>query len=108
MGMAIARERFEGITASPPAWGDVGAERVRIIGLVSQHLVESGVRQQVDGLRNAGGLAGREDEPQEIAEPIDEDVELATQAAARAPDGLILSPPLRRRHADVPGQWCYR
>ena len=45
------------------------------------------------GLRAVVDLAGRRDQSQWVAESVDGDVDLGGQAAARAPDRLILKPP---------------
>jgi hypothetical protein len=45
------------------------------------------------GLRAVMDLTGRGDQAQRVAESIDGDVDLGGQAAARAPDRLILNPP---------------
>ncbi len=70
-----------------------GAQFVRIIGLVSQHLAEGKALEKINGLRDVGRLTGRENEAQRIAKPVDKDVDFAAQPSARASDGLILSPP---------------
>ena len=78
------------LTTSP---GNEGAQFVRIIGLVSQHLAEGKALEKINGLRDVGRLTGRENEAQRIAKPVDKDVDFAAQPSARASDGLILSPP---------------
>jgi hypothetical protein len=80
--------------------GDGGADAVGIVGLVGDHVLGPLAFEQRLGLRGvlwgAGSpqprrvrLAGREDEPDELAERVDEQMDFAAQAAPRAANRLI-------------------
>ncbi len=73
---------------------DGGSEAVRIISLVRQEVFPFQSLDQILGLDAVMNLARGHDEADRIAQAVDGNVDLAGQAAARAPDGLILSPPL--------------
>jgi hypothetical protein len=53
-------------------------------------------------------LAWPQNEAREVAQRIDQRHDPGRQPAARSADGLISSPPLRRRRAGGPGRWCRR
>ena len=76
-----------------PGAVEVGAEAVRVIGGVGDQGLARQSSDQPLGLGDVAHLAAGEDEPQGIAQAIDGDVDFARQAAARAADGLSLSPP---------------
>jgi hypothetical protein len=64
-------------------------ERVRVVALVGDQRVGLEVFEQRLGLRDVGGLSGRERQRDRIAECIDDGVDLGCQSAARAADGLV-------------------
>jgi hypothetical protein len=86
---------------SRPQGGDNGAgaesevrsEFVGVISLIGNDVAGHEAVDQGLGLRAVMDLAGRRDQSQRVAESINGDVDLGGQAAARAPDRLILNPP---------------
>ena len=66
---------------------------IGVVGLVGDEVLTRGVGDQPVGLGDVVRLAAGEDEAQRITQSVDGDVDFACQAAARASDGLILSPP---------------
>ena len=83
-GQALAQPAgIECLVADKSQAGDAGHENVKAGDVVT--------------------LARQEHEAHQIAKRIDERRNLRGQAAARLADGLILSPLLRRCHADGPG-----
>ncbi len=65
---------------------------IGIIGHVGEEVLAWQAGDQALGLGDVANLTAGEDEAQRIAQTIDGDMDLARQAAARASDGLILSP----------------
>ena len=66
---------------------------IRVERLIGQESVEvHAIDQRLDPLYVVG-LAGQENKVGKVAERIDQSNDLGGQSAARAPDGLILSPP---------------
>ena len=59
----------------------------------SEQVLERKTADQVFGLEDVVHLAWGQDEADGIAEGIDTNVDLRTQAAARTPDRLIFAPP---------------
>ena len=76
-----------------PGAAEAGAEAVRVVGGVGDQGLARQPGDQPLGLGDVAHLAAGKDEPQGIAQAIDGDVDFARQAAARAADGLSLSPP---------------
>ena len=74
--------------------GQVGADRVAVKSLVGEKSAEIEVCQKRSDTSAVMSLSRQPDEPHEIAQRIDPGDDLSRQAAAGAPDGLILSPPL--------------
>ena len=72
---------------------DSGAEAIGVKALVGEQVLERKAADQVFGLEDVVHLAWGQDEADGIAEGIDPDVYLRTQAAARTPDRLIFAPP---------------
>ena len=70
-----------------------GAEAIGVKALVGEQVLERKAADQVFGLEDVVHLAWGQDEADGIAEGIDPDVYLRTQAAARTPDRLIFAPP---------------
>ena len=61
--------------------------------LVGQESIEgNAIDQRFDAL-HVVGLTGQENEVGQVSERVDQSNDLGGQSAARAPDGLILSPP---------------
>ena len=79
-----------------------GAQPIDIEGYVGQQRVEVDILDQWLDADTVMTLARHQDEAHKIAQRIDQRHDLGCQAAARPADGLILSPPLRRRHAGGP------
>jgi hypothetical protein len=77
------------------------AQPIDIEGFVSQERIELNIFDQRLDTDAVMTLPRQKDEAHEIAEGIDQCHDLGRQAAARAADGLILSPPL----APVPCWW---
>ena len=79
------------------------AQPVGVKGAVCE---EVAARQTVDQRRRAAqivGLAGQEAEVDQVAQSIRQGHDLAGHAAARAPNGLALSPPF----APCPWRWTF-
>jgi hypothetical protein len=70
-----------------------GSEFVGVVGLVGDDVAGDKAVDQSFGLSAVVNLAGGGDQPQRVSERVDGDMDLGGQAAARAPDRLILSPP---------------
>jgi hypothetical protein len=68
------------------------AELVVVVSLVGNDVIGVEAVDQGFSLRAVVDLAGGRDQAQRIAQSVDGDVDLGGQAAARAPDCLILSP----------------
>ena len=93
MGLAVGLGRDHGDGA---AGVEVRPEPVDVEGFVAEQGPEG---DALDQRRHADGvvaLARQQDEAHEVAEGIDQGDDLGGQAAARAADGLIPGPPLRR------------
>ena len=71
----------------------VRSEGIGVEGLVGDQDLGGQAADERFGLGDVVRLAGGETNAQRIAERIDGDVQLGAQPPARAPDGLILSPP---------------
>jgi len=71
----------------------VRSEGIGVEGLVGNQDFGGQAADECFGLGDVVRLAGGETNAQRIAERIDGDVQLGAQPPARAPDGLILSPP---------------
>lgn len=77
---------------------------VAVVSLVGQHMASAKVFQQWFGLGAVGGIAGRQDEAQRIAQRIAQGMDFGRQAAARAANGLrLLIPPFAPALC-----WCAR
>lgn len=66
-------------------------ELIGVVALVAKHRVGVEAFEQQLGLRDIGGLPRRERQRDGVAERIDDRMDLRRQAAARAPDGLVLA-----------------
>ena len=73
--------------------GEKGSELVGVVSLVGDDTSGGKAVDQGFGLCAVVDLACRCDEAQRVAQGIDGDVDLGGQAAAGAPDRLILNPP---------------
>ena len=93
MGEGLSAGAVSGDHGGDVAAGQVCPEGVGIEGLVGDEDLDRDASDQRCGLGALMHLAGGEAHAQRIAERIDGDVQLGTQPAARAPDGVILSPP---------------
>ena len=85
--------RSEGGDHGIGAEGEKGAELVGVVGLIGDDVRGDKAVDQGFGLGAVVDLAGSCDQAQRVAQSIDGDVDLGGQAAARAPDRLILNPP---------------
>ena len=74
--------------------GDGLADVVSIVGGVSDDHRCGGALKEANSLRRIALLASGEDETHRTSQTARSQVDLCTQAAARASDSLILSPPL--------------
>jgi hypothetical protein len=72
---------------------DGGSEMVCVVGGVGEDEARREALNQRARLRRVPGLAGGEQEPRRTAEAADRQMDLCAQAASRASDRLILSPP---------------
>jgi hypothetical protein len=72
---------------------DCIAKMSGIVSGVSDHNFGRQALDQLVGLGDVVSLPGTHPNPHRIAEAADRKVDFAAQAAARAPDSLILSPP---------------
>ena len=98
IGMLVVRDGLRSRAARwdhglGAAFCDTGAEAIRVIALISEQVLERKTADQVFGLEDVVHLAWGQDEADGIAEGIDTNVYLRTQAAARTPDRLIFAPP---------------
>ena len=91
--MACDRERLDGIIGLAAAFCDKSAKAIRVIAHIGEQVLERKTADQVFGLEDVVHLAWGQDEADGIAEGIDTNVYLRTQAAARTPDRLIFAPP---------------
>ena len=73
--------------------GDRRADVIGIVGGVGDDRLGRRILQQASRLRGIAGLAGGEHEADRAAEPSHGEVDLGGQAATRASDRLIASPP---------------
>ena len=73
--------------------GDSGAKRIGIVGRVAHHDLGWEALDKRLGLWRIAGLACRQEEADRAAQAADSHMDFGRQAAARTPDGLILSPP---------------
>jgi hypothetical protein len=78
-------------------------ELVVVVSLVGNDVSGGEAVDQGFRLRAVVDLAGGRDEAQRVAQSVDGDVDLGGQAAARAPDRLILNPPFPPAAC-----WCAR
>src|SRR3546814_6256666 len=78
-----------------------GSQGVAVEGLVGDQGVEVEPRDQRRDTDAVVALAGQEHEAHQIAQRVDQSHDLGGQAAARAADGLISSPPF----APPPWRW---
>jgi hypothetical protein len=85
--------RSEGGDHSLGAESEKGSELVGVVGLIGNDMGGDKAVDQGFGLRAVVDLAGRRDQAQGVAQSIDGNVDLGGQAAARAPDRLLLNPP---------------
>jgi hypothetical protein len=88
---AVGLGRNDGARAT---LGDQSADSVAVEGFVGQ---QGGELDTLQDWRNADAvmpLARQQDEPPKVAQRIDHGQDLGGQPAARATDGLSLSPPL--------------
>ena len=84
---------FRGDHGDNAVGAQVCSEGIGVEGLVGDQDLGGQAADERFGLGDVVRLAGGETNAQRIAERIDGDVQLGAQAPARAPDGLILSPP---------------
>src|SRR5262249_40403514 len=84
-----------------PAIVEVGAQPVVVEGLVAEERSEIETGDQRCDADAVVTLTGQQEKADELAERVDQRHDLGGQAAARAADGLILSPPF----APVPCWW---
>ncbi len=87
---------------------EFGPDPVDIEGLVRQEGLEVDVHDEGLDTDTILALAGQQDEARKIAERVNQGHDLGRQTAARAPDSLILSPPLCRCHVGAPARSCHR
>ena len=88
--LAIALRRYDRCRTT---FAQIHPQLVAVEGLVAE---EGADRQALDQRRNTLAvvpLARQQDEVDQVAERIDQRDDLRGQAAARAPNGLALSPP---------------
>lgn len=74
-------------------FGDHRAKVVGVVGGVREDEVGLEAVKQPPRLRRVAGLAGRQQEPHRQSQSADSQMDFCAQAAARAADRLILSPP---------------
>lgn len=67
---------------------DVGHQRIRIVVLVADDRLSVQTLDQGLGLRNIGDFAARQEPAQGITQRIDREMNLGTQPAPRASEGL--------------------
>src|SRR5882762_5619521 len=89
-GMACERERLDGMSVD---FCDGGSKAIGIVAFVGEQVFEGKTADQALSLADIVDLACGQDEADRIAEGVDADVDLRTQAAARTPDRLIFAPP---------------
>ena len=77
-----------------PAFGKACAQPIGIEGFVGKQCIEGQAVDQRSDAHDVIALSRHQHEAHQIAERIDQDRDLGGQPAFRAPDGLILSPPL--------------
>ncbi|MPZ10563.1 MAG: hypothetical protein GEU89_10195 [Kiloniellaceae bacterium] len=73
--------------------GEMAAKGIIVVALVGDQTDQREAFDQGEGLGCFMHLAGGEGKAKRVAEGVDSDVDLAAQAAPRAADGLLLSPP---------------
>ena len=84
---------FRGYDGTSAALIELGAEPIDVESPVAQQGTESDAFDQRRHADRVVPLARQQDEVHQIAQGIDYGHDLGRQSAARAPDGLILSPP---------------
>ena len=77
-----------------PIFRQTLAERLGVKRLVADEGLAGDPGQQVIDRLDVVALARQQDEAHQVSQSIDQGRDLGGQAAARAPDGLIESPPL--------------
>jgi hypothetical protein len=92
-GMLARARRIVGNDGLSLFFGDDGAECVGVIGGASDHHFGRQPFDERAGLRRVARLAAGEDETDRASQAADGEVDFGGQPAARAADGLILSPP---------------
>lgn len=73
--------------------GETGAEAIVVVALVGDQADQRQAIDQGESLRGLVDLSCGQQQAKRIAEGVDRDVDLGAQAAARAADRLIESPP---------------
>jgi hypothetical protein len=82
---------------------EIGAKPISVIGFIGDDADERQILNEPGCLGYFVDLACGEDQAQRMTEGIDSDMDFGTQAAARAADRLILSPPFAPALC-----WCAR
>lgn len=99
------------MTARPRSCFDVSQDLVCVVGLIGRHTPGAGrVRsfKQRAGLSAVVSLAAGQHPPAQVAQPLDQSVNLRRQAASRAPNGLVPFFWGRPPHVGARELWCYR
>ena len=89
----LDREGLLGMTASAPLRGDGEPEVIGVISSIGDDDIGGHTVDERSGLRGVTGLAGGQGEANRTSQAANGEVDLGGQAAARASDGLIVSPP---------------
>lgn len=89
----LLRSRSEGGDNSLGTESEKSSELIGVVGLIGNDVTGDKAVDQGFSLRAVVDLASRRDQAQGVAQSIDSDVDLGGQAAARAPDRLLLEPP---------------